>query len=156
MGCNLKKEFNSAKWKPPEELPIVRPQFYTCELLPLPGHVKAFHLMAEMALLHSAFQAGLSESAKRHFAAVPVIGHVMPVGVSSSWLWKYTHKNTKGLCLCVRLHVSVCMFKLKTLVCGIRSEISLFCLTERMKMNGHCLFRLVVNDELHTTAEKKK
>lgn len=88
----------------PEELPIVRPQFYIYKPLPLACHVKAFHVMAEMALLHSPFQGDHSESAKRHLTAVPVIGHVMPcpMGVSLSWMSSvevHTHIRIQKGCL---------------------------------------------------------
>lgn len=95
----------------PEGLPIVGPQFYTYEPLPLPLPCQGiFRLMAEMALLHFPFQGFHSESAKRHLTAVPEIGHVTPCPLGVSLTWRVCvsvhirgHNGCVSVCVCARI-----------------------------------------------------
>ena len=106
--------FDSEKWMPLKNYPLWSHNFIHINPFLCPCHVKAFHLMAEMALLHSPFQGGHSESAKRHLAAVLMIGHVMlcPWGVVDVVVECVNAQEHKRVvfccfCVCVCLHMQV-------------------------------------------------
>ena len=102
---------------PLKNCPLWGHNFYTYELLPLPCHVKAFHLMAEMALLHSAFpgrpfrKCQKASRCCRHDWSC----HAVPVGFAIALAAECAHthtENTKGLCdwcVCVCEYTCLCL-----------------------------------------------